>query len=393
MKNRQNGFQTGRVLIFSAAHMIHDIYSAFLAPLLPILIVNLSISKVEAGLLAVYIQAPSLIQPVIGHWADRRNLSLVVCIAPTFSAIIMSWLGLIPNYLTLAFLLILAGINSAGIHAIGPVLVGNFSGKSLGRGMSLWMVGGELARTVGPLLIVSAIHLLTLEKTPYLLVIGLLFSITSYVQFRNVSFHSHPHQNQYSLITGLRQMHHIMIPLAAIIFVRSFLAVSLTLYLPTFLTEEGSNLWYAGASLSVLEGAGVFGALLGGSLSDLFGRRYILLISMSCAPLFLFLFLHVQGIYQIFVLLAVGFVLLATTPVLMALVQENFPKNRALANGSYMALNFVIRSIVTVLVGGLGDFIGLRHAFEISAVVMILGIPVLFFLPDRKGGVNKNRQV
>ena len=97
--NRQNEFQSGRVLSLSSAHMIHDIYTAFLAPLLPLFITNLSISKVEAGLLAVYIQAPSLIQPVIGHWADRKNLSLVVCIAPTLSAIIMSWLGLVPNYI------------------------------------------------------------------------------------------------------------------------------------------------------------------------------------------------------------------------------------------------------------------------------------------------------
>jgi FSR family fosmidomycin resistance protein-like MFS transporter len=46
-----NGFQTGKILALSIAHFIHDVYSSFLSPLLPLLIVNLSMSQTQAGFL------------------------------------------------------------------------------------------------------------------------------------------------------------------------------------------------------------------------------------------------------------------------------------------------------------------------------------------------------
>ena len=65
------------------------------------------------------------------------------------------------------------------------------------------------------------------------------------------------------------------------------------------------------------------------------------------------------------------------------MVQESFPKNRALANGVYMALGFVTRSGMIVVWGALGDWLGLRWAFAASAVVPLLGLPLVFLLPKR----------
>ncbi len=56
-------------------------------------------------------------------------------------------------------------------------------------------------------------------------------------------------------------MRPLLIPLVGIVVSRAFMMAASTTYLPVFLREEGAGLWVAGASLSVLEGAGVFGAL------------------------------------------------------------------------------------------------------------------------------------
>ncbi len=56
-------FETAGVTTASSAHLVHDLYPAFLAPLLPVLIENLSLTKTAAGLLSVFYQFPSLIQP------------------------------------------------------------------------------------------------------------------------------------------------------------------------------------------------------------------------------------------------------------------------------------------------------------------------------------------
>ena len=56
-------FQTGKVITVSFGHLVHDTYSAFLAPMLPLLIAKLGISLSMAGLLDVTRKIPSLFTP------------------------------------------------------------------------------------------------------------------------------------------------------------------------------------------------------------------------------------------------------------------------------------------------------------------------------------------
>jgi FSR family fosmidomycin resistance protein-like MFS transporter len=175
-----------------------------------------------------------------------------------------------------------------------------------------------------------------------------------------------------------------MLPLAGILVVRAFMSASITTFLPTYLSEEGAELWLAGASLSILEAAGVLGALIGGSLSDRFGRKLILTLSMLFSPMLLFLFINANGWAQIAILPLLGFAAISTTPVIMALVQESYPDNRALANGIYMAMAFLIRSAVVVALGGIGDIYGLRQGSIISGVLMLLGTPLILLLPQTR---------
>jgi FSR family fosmidomycin resistance protein-like MFS transporter len=78
-----------------------------------------------------------------------------------------------------------------------------------------------------------------------------------------------------------------------------------------------------------------------------------------------------------------GFTALSVTPVMMALVQESFPENRALANGVYMSLSFLLSSGVVVVLGAMGDLFGLRRTFTASAIITLLGLPLILLLPRK----------
>jgi FSR family fosmidomycin resistance protein-like MFS transporter len=376
--------ETSRVLTISAGHAVHDTYTAFLPSLLPVFIANLSLSMTEAGLLTVFMQGPSLLQPFIGHLADRVSLRTFVILAPAVSAVMMSLLGVAPGYAVLALFLVVVGLSSASLHAVGPVMAGNLSGRSLGRNMGLWMVGGELGRTLGPIVIVSAIRLLTLKGTPWLMIGGLLTSAILYALLRDVTGRPPNAGQGLPWRRALRGMGPLLVPVAGILVARSFMVSALTTYLPTFLSEEGADLWLAGASLSVLEAAGVAGALLGGSISDRLGRRLVLFVSMLVTPFLMLVFLAASGWLQFSLLLMMGFTALSVTPVVMALVQESSPENRALANGLYMALSFGLRSGVVVVMGVLGDLFGMRLTFTASAVIPLLGLPLILLLPGKR---------
>ena len=379
-------FETAGVVTVSAAHFVHDTYTAFLAPLLPVLIANLSLTKTAAGLLAIFYQFPSLLQPLVGHLGDRVNLKILVITAPTVAAGLMTLLGVTPTYALLALLLVVAGLNSAGLHSIGPVMVGTLSGRWLGRGMSFWMVGGELARTLGPLLLVSAVALLTPRGLPWLIFGGAAASLVLYLRLRRAPDYRPPAASRQAWGSAIQSIRPLVIILTGLIFTRGLLFASVTTFLPTYMTESGAGLWLAGASLSVMEAAGVVGALFGGVISDRLGRRRVMVSMSLAAPLAVLLFINVRGWLQFPALLLVGLTLLSTGPVILALVQEQARGSRALANGIYMALNFALTSLSTLLVGILGDHFGLHTAFTISAGVMLAGMLFVLRLPEKASG-------
>ncbi len=393
MKNQAKAnnekFQSGGVATIAASHAVHDTYAAFLAPLLPEFITKLALSKTEAGILTMFVRGPSLFQPIMGHLADKLSLKYFVILAPAVTAIMMSLLGIAPSYAIIAFLLVVAGTSSAAFHAVAPAMAGKLSGNNLGRGMGFWMFGGELGRALGPIVVVTTIGLVSLRGLPWLIPVGLLASFLLYLKLRTVE--ETPRQVEKGLpwMVALRRMRPIMLPLVGLLISRSFIHAGMTVYLPTYLTEEGSNLWLAGASLSILEAAGVAGAISGGWISDHIGRRKVLAASLFGTSIFSMIFLNINGWYQFPILLLLGFTTLSVTPVIMAIVQEGFPENRAFANGVYMSLNFTIRSGAVIIVGILGDHFGLNFALSLGAVVILFGLIFIFILPKEKNSQHK----
>jgi FSR family fosmidomycin resistance protein-like MFS transporter len=376
-------FYAGSVVTIAAGHSIHDTFSGFLAPLLPSLIARMALTKTEAGVLTLFLQWPSLFQPVLGHLADRVNVRLLIVLAPTVTAVTMSLLGVAPAYGILALLLALAGVSSAGLHAAGPPAIGNLSGRKLGLGMGLWMVGGELGRTLGPIAVVTALQLWDSRGMLWLMVAGPVTSVVLLLHLRSTPEAYSVPARPFSWWETIQRMSPLLISLSGIVVTRAFAVASLSTYLPTFLTEQGASLWLAGASLSVFEAAGVVGALLGGTLSDRLGRRLVLGGTLVVTPILIFLFLSTGGWAQIALLLLLGFCALSATPVLLAFMQETFPENRGLATGTFMALSFVSQSLVVVILGLLADWAGMHRAFYASGLLSLAGLPFVFLLPRK----------
>ena len=378
-KTETEEFQTGEVSTISFAHFINDVYTAQIAPLLPVLIDKLSISLTAAGGLSSLVQLPALINPFIGHMADKVSLRWFVILAPAITGTLISFIGTASTPLELALILFVAGISGASFHAPAPAMIARISGKQVGKGMSFFMASGELARTVGPLLAVWAVSYWTLEGTWRLAILGWASSILLYWRLRNVPARPDNQADVRTLIPSLRT---VFLPLGLIIFFRNFLNVSLTTYLPTYMSVQGASLLIAGAALSVLEVAGVAGALLSGTLSDKIGRKPILIVATIGAAAMMLFFLNVEGWILVPILLVMGFAALSTTPILLAIVQENAPNNRALANGLFISIAFLIRPISLLVIGYLGDMLGLQNAFLISAGISLLALVPIIFIPQ-----------
>lgn len=379
-ENAGTGFQTKEVVTIAGGHAVHDTFAAFLAPLLPRFVDKFSLSNTAAGLLSVFLQIPSLFQAFIGHLARRRALRWMVVLAPGVTATAMSLLGWAPGYLGLAGLLLAAGVSLAAFHATAPVAVGYLSGARLGRGMGFFMVGGETGRTIGPLVVVSALAIMSLRSLAFLALAGITTSLVLHFRLRSATLHIEGDSERIPWRMAVGSMRRLMALLAGTLVVRAMMMMSVTVFLPLYLTNTGRSDWLAGAALSIVEAAGIAGAFTGGWVSDHIGRRPVLLFGFTTAPVALLGFLATDGALQIALLPVLGLTLLSVPPVLMALVQEQVPESRALANGVYLSLNFAIRSVGAIAFGAVGDAFGLKTAMTIAALAMFLGLPLIWML-------------
>lgn len=372
-------FEAGKVILLSLCHFIHDVYSSFLAPLLPFLIEKFSLSLTQAGLLSTVMQLPALLNPYIGKLADRISVRYFIILAPMLTAVPMSLLGLAPSYGVLLILMLLTGVSVSLFHVPAPVMVYRVSGSKTGRGMSFYMTGGEFARTVGPLAIVGAVSLLGFDGYYPIMIVGILTSLVMFFKFKDMPV-SIASKEKPSIRKTWREMRGLLVPLSGILIVRGFMHACLSAFLPLYIMQNSGNVWLAGIALALFEGAGVVGILAVGSLSDRFGRKKMLSFCLVVAPLSLLAFTGVSGMLQLVVLLVTGFSLLSTTPVMLAMVQEYSKEGSSAANGVFMMISFLARSAVVVVVGFTADIIGLNSTYIICGLIGLAGIPLAFTL-------------
>jgi MFS transporter, FSR family, fosmidomycin resistance protein len=389
MSQSNSKFQTANAITISLAHLLHDVYSSFLAPLLPLLIEKLAFSYTAAGFLAVLQRGPSLLNPFVGILADKINTKYFIVLTPSITAISMSLLGLAPNYAVLCFLLVTMGMSATFFHVPAPVLIKQVSGNRVGLGMSFFMLGGEGARSLGPLFVLTAVSWWGLEGTYRLIPIGLAISVILYFKLNRIEGIKDKPTNKItvSATDTLRKHYRTLLLLSGYLGSRSLMKGGLMGFLPVYLTERGVSIWTAGISLVVLQFAGALGTLAAGPISDILGRRKVLFIVALVSPFLLLGFANASDMFVIMTLLFVtGFFLFAPMPVMLARVNEIRTDHPSFINGIYMALNFITTAVAVLLVGFLGDRFGLNKTYQIAAYLAFGAIPIALMIQNKKSG-------
>lgn len=386
MKTKENQFETGHVTSIATTHLLHDTFSGFFAPLLPLLSEKLGFAYAMAGILSVIQRLPALLNPFIGIIADKSIIRSGIIIAPIITTLAMGAMGRASSVFVLAILLFVSGISAAVYHVTAPVLMRRVSGNKVGRGMSFFMFGGELARTIAPLLITAAVSWWGLEGTWRLIPLGLMASLLLFINLRTIDKEKLRHfttPSKKPLTKALHDLTPFFTQLLPILFFRGFSKTALGLFLPSYMVDSGYSFKTAATALAVLELSGAGGALLAGTWSDKTGRKRVLLTIMLISPMLMYAFTLSSGIILWLLLAMMGVVFFAGTPVFMAMIHDLNSDRPAMANGVYMTLNFVSGSIIALLVGLFADRYGLTTTYKITALLGLLAIPATLRLKDR----------
>lgn len=377
MKNKN--FKKQEVITISSAHFIHDIYTSFLAPLLPLLIEKLGMNLFMGALLSIATRAPSLLNPFFGLMAEKVGLKYFVILTPALTAISMSLIGLANSFVMVFILVFVAGISSALFHVPSPTMIKEASGDKVGTGMSFFMVGGELARTIGPLIVTAGVSYWGLEGTYKLMPLGILASLILYIKLKDFDTNRALQKPKEKGDTKkqLKIYTPFFITLGGFLLFQAAMKSALTLYLPVYLVDKGESLWYAGISISILQLFGVIGTSVSGTISDKIGRKKTLIIATIGSVISMALF---NWLNSIFLLPLIGVFLFATGPVLLAIVQSTSSHMPTFMNSMYMSINFGMSAIVVFAIGLMGDYYGLHVTYIIANIIAIGSIGMAFLL-------------
>src|SRR5262245_4756799 len=163
------------VLLMASAHMMVDGYGNILAPLLPLLIPRLGLTLAAAGTLTMLFQlSASVAQVGFGHLADRWRPRLLIMVGPVISVSVLSFIGVAHSALMLAGILIVGGLGAAAFHPPGAALAHKLGGDRPGLAMSVYITGGTLGFSLGPLMFAPFAQRFGLGWTPVLALPGLL---------------------------------------------------------------------------------------------------------------------------------------------------------------------------------------------------------------------------
>jgi MFS transporter, FSR family, fosmidomycin resistance protein len=372
--------------IASGAHFAHDLYPSYIGVLIPYVQQQLGISLALASLMVPAQQMPSILQPFIGYFADRTSRRLFVVLTPGIAALSLSMIGLAPHLAVVIILLLVSGLASAAFHAPAVAMVGEFGGKKMGRAMAIFMAGGELARTIGPLVITAAIALFTFRGSFVVLVFGVAASIILYFTLDTSKGDARAKAgNQAALKPLLKARIRPLTGLFGYSIIKAIATVPFHFFLVALLVSKGYSEWYAGFALSLLFGAGVIGGFIGGMVSDRIGRKITLtIVTLLTAPLFyLYLWLEDGSWWVLSVLMVAGLVSMSVRPVNLAQTQELFPEARGPMAGMMLAVGFVTMSLASIGFGTLADSIGIETAFWIIASMSFVALPFIALLPKQ----------
>ena len=364
----------------ASAHMMVDGYGNILAPLLPLLIDRLDLSLAAAGTLTMLYQlSASVAQVGFGHLADRWRPRVLVMAGPVLSVTILSLTGLATTPAMLAVILVLGGLGGAAFHPPAATLAHKLGGSRPGLAMSIYISGGTVGFSLGPLMFAPFAEHVGLAWTPLLALPGLAvigFFISRVPPFEITSAGG----------SGLRALAPYAKPLGllyTIVVLRTMTSIAFATFLPVMLTRRGLSVAAAGAVVAGFLFASGIGGFFGGPAADRWGPKRVIAWSLVLSTPFLFVAPMLTGWPFLLALAVGGFFLQSTLPVNVVFGQAIAPVSAATVSSLMMGFAWGTGGMTVPLTGLVADRIGIEPTLIALSLVPLAAAALALPLPSR----------
>ena len=366
------------ILLMACAHMMVDGYGNILAPLLPLLIERLDLSLAAAGTMTMLFQlSASVAQVGFGQLADRWRPRLLVMAGPVLSVSVLSLVGLSTSPLMLATILIIGGLGGAAFHPPAATIAHRLGGSRPGLAMSIYITGGTLGFSLGPLMFAPFAERYGMSATPVLAIPGLL--VVAFFLTRVPTF-AWPRASGGGF-AALRPYAKPLTLLYLIVVLRTMTSIAFATFLPVMLTRRGMSVGAAGATVAAYLFASGVGGFFGGPAADRWGPRGVIAWSLVLSVPFLLAAPLLGGLPFVIALMLGGFFLQSTLPVNVMFGQAIAPVSAATVSSLMMGFAWGTGGMTVPLTGFIADRIGIEQTLLGLAVVPLLAGALALPLP------------
>ncbi|HEY8895859.1 MAG TPA: MFS transporter [Niastella sp.] len=376
----------------SFTHLLNDMLQSVIPAIYPLMKDSFHLSFTEIGLITFTFQlTASLLQPFVGHYTDKKPLPYSLAIGMGFTLAGLISLSLATNFIAILISVSLIGMGSSVFHPESSRVAHLASGGKKGLAQSIFQLGGNAGSAIGPLLAALIIvphgqfyviwfTLIAVLGIIVLLKVGNWYKGHLELRSKNKAAVAAP---QRTLSKG--RVAASLTILLVLIFSKYFYMASMSSYFTFYLidkfhvTKQQSVLY-----LFLFLASVAAGTLLGGSLGDRFGRKYIIWVSILGAAPFTLLLPYANLFWCGVLAVIIGLIISSAFSAILVYATELVPGKVGMIAGLFFGFAFGMGGLGSALLGKLADETSLTFVFRVCAFLPLLGI-ITGFLPNIEG--------
>lgn len=387
-------------MLFAIAfsHLLNDTIQSLIPAIYPVVKGSFQLSFAQVGLITLTFQlTASLLQPMVGHWTDRKPQPFALVGGMAFTLVGLLALASASTFGMILIAVGLVGVGSSIFHPEASRMAFVASGGKRALAQSVFQLGGNTGSALGPLFAAAIIvpfgkgHVAWFVVLPLIAMVVLwrvghwylrMIAIRTHRQSRRpVAEHKRLPRTRVIGIVGV---------LLLLIFSKQFYLASMTSYFTFYLMGKfGDTVQAAQVQLFLFLFAAAVGTLLGGLLGDRVGYRTIIWISILGAAPFTLLMPHAGPWGTIALSMLAGLILASAFSAILVYAQLLIPGRVGLVSGLFFGFAFGMAGLGSALLGRLADVTDIDTVFNVCSYLPLLGL-LCIFLPNERGAMAGN---
>jgi FSR family fosmidomycin resistance protein-like MFS transporter len=366
----------------SFCHVLNDMMQSLLSSIYPILKASFHLDFTQIGFITLTFQVTaSLLQPVIGHYTDRKPMPYSLPIGMVFTLIGLLLLAVAPTFPLLLLAAALIGLGSAVFHPESSRVARMASGGKHGFAQSFFQVGGNTGSAIGPLLAVFIVLPHGQIGSAWFSIAALvgivvLIRVSRWYKARLSHLQSRPakHTEESSTLPRKQVIAAIAV-LVALVFSKYFYLASLTSYYTFYLiTKFHVSVQSSQLHLFAFLAAVAAGTLIGGPIGDRVGRKSVIWCSILGVLPFTLLLPYANLFWTGVLSVIIGFVIASAFSAILVYAQELVPGRVGMISGLFFGFAFGMGGIGAAVLGKLADMTSIVFVYKVCAYLPAIGL-------------------